>query len=404
LSWLNQIRLKYGPTLSLLDLSAGGAQIETGGYRLLPGRTVVVEIAAGSETFLVPSRVLRAQVSRLLPSATTYRAALAFNRTLDLPLWHDAATSSDRELNLAHEHARLNVALRRLDESVLARGAAVTGVGRGAVAAALAIMESPSGRRAGTLFSQEMSRLFRIITIGLSSGTAPQVILDQVVEGVRRAVPAQVIRVVNQGSLVGLPSDALCFNGLAPHDGCASRLVVEFPRGCRLDPWHLSFLKAAAHLATVITEIDQAMSARDVVATTETRSDPPTGWKRIVVRYRDGRILKGFNADFTAATSHVDVWMARNGPEASRITVPLAHLKALFFLNDVDGNQGQLPAVVASHGRRTDVTFLDGEVVAGTTLGYSQSGPGFFLTPLDAGGNNLSLFVVSGAVRHVTFP
>ena len=60
-------RLKYGPALSLLDLSTGGAQIETSSYRLQPGSTVVVEIAAGSDTFFVPSRVLRAHVSRVLP-------------------------------------------------------------------------------------------------------------------------------------------------------------------------------------------------------------------------------------------------------------------------------------------------------------------------------------------------
>src|SRR6185503_15300242 len=149
-------------------------------------------------------------------------------------------------------------------------GGSVTGGGRSAVAAALAIMETPSGRRAGTAFSREMSRLFRIITMGLSHGTAPRTILDQMVEGVRRAVPAQVIRVVNQGSLVGISHDAICFDGFSPDVGCAARLVVEFQRGCRLDSWHLSFLTAAAHLATLITEIDQMLGARNRAADVET--------------------------------------------------------------------------------------------------------------------------------------
>ena len=68
LSWLTQVRVKYGPTVSLIDLSAGGAQIETTSYRLQPGSTVVVQIAAESETFAVPSLVLRSQVSRIVPS------------------------------------------------------------------------------------------------------------------------------------------------------------------------------------------------------------------------------------------------------------------------------------------------------------------------------------------------
>jgi hypothetical protein len=384
----------------LLDLSTGGAQIETSSYRMRPGTSVVVEIATGSETFLMPSRVLRAHVSRIRPSATTYRAALAFKDVLDL------GRLPDRDLNLAQEHAKLNAALRRLDESIQLNGGTAAAVGRGALAAALAIMESPSGRQAGTAFSREMSRLFRIITMGLGHGTAPPTILDQLVEGVRGAVPAQVIRVVNQGALVGISGDAICFDGVSADVGRAARLVVEFPRGCRLDPWHLSFLKAAAHLATVITEIDRMMGARDRQAAAETMRELPLGWKRLVVRYLDGRLLKGFNVDFAAATGLVNVWMVPNGPDASRITVPLKHLKALFFVHDLEGDPGRRPDAntKTDHGRRIDVTFVDGEMLTGTTLSYSQKGPGFFVTPLDARGNNLSLFVASGAVRHVKFP
>ena len=406
LSWLNQIRLKYGPALSLLDLSAGGAQIETTSYRLQPGATVVVEIAAGSETLFVPSRVLRTHVSEVLPSATTYRAALAFARRLDLPQSPVTGKQSDRELNLVHEHAKLNVALRRLEESMLLHGSTVTGAGRGAVAAALAIMESPAGRRGRTTFSREMARLFRTITMGLSHGTAPHTILDQMVEGVRRAVPAQVIRVANQGSLVGINSNAICFDGSSPDVGCAARLIVEFPRGCRLDSWHLAFLKAAAHLATVISEIDQMKGARNRAATAVPNRDLPLGWKRLVVRYLDGRLLKGFNVDFAAAKGLVHVWMVPNGPEGSRITVALRQVKALFFVHDLEGDPGHRPSVDTStrHGRRIEVTFVDGEVLEGTTLNYSREGPGFFATPVDVGGNNLRLFVASGAVRHVKFP
>jgi hypothetical protein len=46
---------------------------------------------------------------------------------------------------------------------------------------------------------------------------------------------------------------------------------------------------------------------------------------------------------------------------------------------------------------------VDGEVVRGTTLSYSQSGPGFFVSPLDSKTNNLKMFVLAGAIRHVQF-
>jgi hypothetical protein len=406
LSWLNRIRVKYGPTVSLLDLSIGGAQIETSGYRLQPGAALVVEIATRSETFVVPARVLRAHVSRILPSATTYRAALAFKNLLNDDRLVEGATPSDRDLNLLHEHAKLQAGLKRFEESTPSYGGAVTVVGRAAMAAALAITESPSGQPLGTAFSREMSRLFRIISMGLSHGTAPLTILDQLVEGVRRAVPAPRVRVVNHGSLVGMNGNVVCFDGQSARPGGATRLVAEFPRGCRVEAWHLSLLRAAAHLATVITEIDQVMAARDRAAIEEAKRKVPAGWKRVVVRYLDGRLLKGFNIDFAATTGVVQVWMAPNGPEVSRIAVPLADLKALFFVQDFEGDPAPrpIPETSIDRGRRIEVTFVDGEVLTGTTLSYTDKGPGFFVTPIDSGGNNLSLFVVSRAIRDVKFP
>jgi hypothetical protein len=369
----------------------------------------VVQIAGESETFAVPSLVLRSQVSRIVASAATYRTALAFKRRFALPELHEEP-KPDRDLYLVHEHARLNLALRRLDESLMppggAAGPALTGVGRGALAAALAIMESPSGGRTSGTFSRETSRLFHIITAGLTSGTAAHAILDQMVAAMRRAVPAQVIRVVNGVSLAGIPAEATCFDVPSPAGGCAARLVVECPRGCRLDSEHLSFLKAASHLVTLITEIDQALDARDRAATPETNRDLPASWQRLVVRYLDGRLLKGFTGDFSTAKGHVNVWTDPDGPEASLITVPMGQLKAIFFVYDLDGDPTRRPGMdTMEHGRRIEVTFLDGEVLTGTTLTYSpDGGRGFFVTPLDAQGNNLRIFVAPGAVRHVRFP
>jgi hypothetical protein len=221
----------------------------------------------------------------------------------------------------------------------------------------------------------------------------------------RRAVPAEVIRVVNGSSLVGIPPEAIYFEVPSPSGGCAALLVVEFPRGCQLDPWHLSFLKAAAHLVTLISEIDRMMGTHDRAASVETNCDPPLGWKRLVVRYLDGRLLKGFTTDFAAAKGYVHVWADPNGLEASRTTVPMSLLKAIFFVHDLEGDPARRPGEDTSteHGRRIEVTFEDGEVLAGTTLSYSADGRGFFVTPLDSGGNNVRIFVAPGAVRHVKF-
>jgi hypothetical protein len=75
-------------------------------------------------------------------------------------------------------------------------------------------------------------------------------------------------------------------------------------------------------------------------------------------------------------------------------------------VHDLEGDPGHRPDVetATKHGRRIQVTFVDGEVLEGSTLSYAAEGPGFFVTPLDAGGNNVRMFVASGAVRHVQFP
>jgi hypothetical protein len=49
------------------------------------------------------------------------------------------------------------------------------------------------------------------------------------------------------------------------------------------------------------------------------------------------------------------------------------------------------------------VTFYDDEVIVGTTLGYRADAPSFFLSPVDPKANNLRVFVLMSAVRHVRF-
>jgi hypothetical protein len=82
-------------------------------------------------------------------------------------------------------------------------------------------------------------------------------------------------------------------------------------------------------------------------------------------------------------------------------------LKAVFFVRDFAGNPAYIePKTVdrPPQGRKIEVTFVDGEVIPGSTLSYRPDGHGFFVRPADPGSNNIRIFVVSGAVRHVRFP
>ena len=81
-------------------------------------------------------------------------------------------------------------------------------------------------------------------------------------------------------------------------------------------------------------------------------------------------------------------------------------MKVPFFVNALDADPVHFVLESSSFecGRRVEVTFLDGEVLSGTTLNYSLDAAGFFVTPVNGTGNNLLIFVASGAVRHVKFP
>lgn len=279
LPWLDAARLRYGPSVEVIDLSHGGAQIETPGYQLQPGSTVVVEI--NGTGLVVPAQVVRCQVSRLAPSAI-YRGALEFKRAISFP---DAARPEpDGSTHSAFSGPRrLSIAPTRWSESTSGSG---------------------------------------LMTPAESHGQL-----------VRAAAPA-----------------------------------------------------TSAPVAS---------------------ADLPMGWYRVVVRYADGRLLKGYSQQFTASSDSLQVWPKPNAPVMTRITVPLAYLKAVFFVRDFDGHSDRVERHEAEHrerGRAIAVTFLDGETLVGTTTNYHTDALGFFMRPADEASNNTRIFVGSRAIRHVTFP
>ena len=134
----------------------------------------------------------------------------------------------------------------------------------------------------------------------------------------------------------------------------------------------------------------------------------PAAWQKIVVRYRDGGTLKGYTLDFHPSRGHFSLWPSVNATRSERVIVPLTRLKALFFVKEFAGDPTRDKRHEAcdqtAAGRRIEVTFVDREVIRGTTFSYRPDGTGFFLTPFDTSGNNQRVFVVTAAVRHVRFP
>ena len=124
---------------------------------------------------------------------------------------------------------------------------------------------------------------------------------------------------------------------------------------------------------------------------------------KIVVRFTDGRIKKGYSEDFSPDNPVFHLVKDRIGTgEAEEIN--LADLKAVFFVKTFAGNpdhkeRDRFTKDSIAKGRKVEVTFADGEVMRGTVLGYSQKDPGFFLFPADPQSNNLQAFVINAAVK-----
>ncbi len=128
---------------------------------------------------------------------------------------------------------------------------------------------------------------------------------------------------------------------------------------------------------------------------------------KVVVRYSDGRLIKGFTEDFFPNKERFHLIPANN-PSGGAIEVSMKDLKAIFMVRDFIGDplykerkkyvEGEKPS-----GKKVEVTFMDGEVLVGSTLGYDPKRQGFFIFPADPKSNNIRVYMVSSAVEKVRY-
>jgi hypothetical protein len=129
---------------------------------------------------------------------------------------------------------------------------------------------------------------------------------------------------------------------------------------------------------------------------------------KIVARFLDGRVGKGFTSDFMP-TKDLFHLALNDAPAGSKpVVVALKDLKAIFFVKDFLGNKlrRDVNAFDSSKpviGKKIKVVFKDGETLVGTTQGYQSGRPGFFVMPSDAQSNIERCYVVSSATKEISF-
>jgi len=129
---------------------------------------------------------------------------------------------------------------------------------------------------------------------------------------------------------------------------------------------------------------------------------------KIVVRYQDGRLMKGFTNDFFPNKDLFHLVPMEAPPGSKPLDVRIPELKAVFFVKEFGGNpqykdKQEFDLTKPVMGRKIQVTFKDGETLLGTTQGYQPGRPGFFVSPADTQSNIERCFVVSAATKEVKF-
>ncbi len=128
---------------------------------------------------------------------------------------------------------------------------------------------------------------------------------------------------------------------------------------------------------------------------------------KVVVRFRDGKMLKGFTYDFNP---HKEVFHVTMKTQYAKEVAEVSNsqLKAVFFVKTFEGNKDHrgvdefsLESLENIPSLKIKVTFFDGEVMYGSTNGYAPDRKGFFIFPADQESNNERVFIIRESTTAV---
>ena len=189
-------------------------------------------------------------------------------------------------------------------------------------------------------------------------------------------------------------------------EGRRFRVACGFVR-----PLDLPDLTADAHAPEsiardIVAGLEALGGGRDAGGQSAPAPDTPVGvgWQKVIVRYRDGQLLRGYTNNFH--TDRAQLHLSEQPCTGKTVMVPLSRLKALFFVREFAGDPRRIDRADfqgRSAGRKVEITFHDGEVLVGSTISYRPDGNGFFVQPADPRSNNLRVFVILGAIQHLRF-
>lgn len=117
-------------------------------------------------------------------------------------------------------------------------------------------------------------------------------------------------------------------------------------------------------------------------------------------------MIKGYTLDFMP---NKEVFHVIDPDDDHKITaVSASEPKAVFYVKSFEGdpNRGgpkdfSKESLQGIRGLKLKITFFDGEVMYGTTTGYTPGRKGFFVFPADKDSNNERVYVYAAATQSV---
>ena len=409
LRWIRSARLSAGQKVSIVDLSAGGVLLDSP-VPLRPDSILTLEIGGSNFDKSVPFRVLRCQIGALLPERTIYRGACQFTALFELPSEHKTGA---RLLNYPGALVSFDLDLKQLVERVGDTGP-LGGLSVASVKHALESLRDRALKSPLDPMAPTVAGLLDRVVPALDAYRGIGDILPWIEGQLRRTIPPVSLRLVEPRApvLAGVKSVVI----QVPGSRMSSAMVsVDLPQGFVPNDWQSRVLRVASRLIALLQRLEQR-TAGPLRIVRESPKQPTSesedtaqvsGWQKIVVRYTEGQLLKGYTQDFSPSRPQFSLWPSLTAKSHERVIVPLARLKGVFFVRDFAGNPGYVERTEvdgAQHGRRIEVTLVDDEVISGRTLSYRSDGYGFFVIPADPLANNIRIFIVSTAVRQVQFP
>jgi hypothetical protein len=391
LDWLRLVRLTGGTgyDVSLIDLSEGGALLQVDAP-LRPGLALTLELSGSGMVANIPLEVLRSYIASLRGDVAIYRSAVAFKHLIELP------DARDRRIPGVADFVGIDAAIGHLLDRYGAMPTASADENEPCVvlqrADVLQVLDALRARQAAAGRSDQQNRYAAEL-------------LNAILPSLHRAAPRDIVLNTLDKRLRALP-DRWQLRLAHTRQRLAALIERCAPAGdeqAESTSIDAGLVGAGNHHETLTGQADPDERPEITVGTT---TQAESTFQKIVVRYADGQIVKGYTQDFHPSRPQFSLWPSINAAPRDRFIVPLLRLKAVFFVRDFKGNAAyreRKTFTTRMQGRRVEVTFADGEIVIGTTLNYRPDGQGFFLSPADPAANNTRIFVVAGALRRVRF-